>query len=80
METTKAKKVVAFLLKRILKRFSFLPKLYSGSNMEMAKAEMLRTRHHSSSAFTDQEYAEWYKSIVPALIEFSKWRQKHQGF
>jgi thiol-disulfide isomerase/thioredoxin len=42
--------------------------------------ENLRSLHHSSSAFTDQEYAQWYKSFSPLLSEYLKWRREHKGF
>jgi thiol-disulfide isomerase/thioredoxin len=44
------------------------------------RQESLKALHHSSSAFTDQEYAEWYKKYSPTLLEFLEWRQKHAGF
>jgi hypothetical protein len=42
--------------------------------------ESLRALHHSTSAFTDPEYAQWYERFLPALVEYLKWRREHQGF
>ncbi len=42
--------------------------------------DKLRLQQHSTSAFTDQEYAQWYERYIPTLGEYLKWRQKHQGF
>lgn len=36
-------------------------------------------QHRTSSAITDEEYAKWYKAIVPSMIEYEKWRQEHVG-
>jgi thiol-disulfide isomerase/thioredoxin len=44
------------------------------------KQSKLIAQHHSASAFTDQEYAQWYERSLPALIEYFKWRREHQGF
>ncbi|MBO9684753.1 MAG: TlpA family protein disulfide reductase [Flavisolibacter sp.] len=40
----------------------------------------LRLQHHSSAAFTDEEYAQWWKNFSPVLSEYLKWRKEHSGF
>lgn len=44
------------------------------------KQENLKIQHHSSSAFTDREYAHWYKEFSPLLTEYLKWRRERRGF
>lgn len=37
----------------------------------------LMEQHRSASAFTDQEFAKWFASMLPAFLEFNRWRQQH---
>jgi hypothetical protein len=39
----------------------------------------LMEKHRSSAAFTDQEYANWFRQVMPSLIEFDKWRQQQKS-
>jgi thiol-disulfide isomerase/thioredoxin len=41
--------------------------------------DTLVEQHRTASAITDEGYAKWYKAIVPAMMEYEKWRQKHVG-
>jgi hypothetical protein len=38
----------------------------------------LMEQNRSSSAFTDKEYAHWFSSLMPAMLEYNQWREKHQ--
>lgn len=44
------------------------------------RQDKLRSQHHSTSAFTDKEYAQWYERFSPLLSEYLKWRRGRQGF
>jgi len=38
----------------------------------------LMEQNRSSSAFTDKEYAHWFSSLMPAMLEYNQWRKKQQ--
>jgi thiol-disulfide isomerase/thioredoxin len=39
----------------------------------------LMERHRSAAAFTDPDYAEWFRRLLPAFLAYNTWRQEHHG-
>jgi thiol-disulfide isomerase/thioredoxin len=38
--------------------------------------DKLVEQHRTASAITNEEYARWYKAIIPSMLEYEKWRQE----